>query len=392
LQVPFSSFAHRTLFVLTFRLPDVIRFNRVAVRSQLAGTDNTTLIAFHHALDEREGGMDFCRLARINASGSVSMELIPPPPEFETSVPAIQELAEWMKRRMERRLGGIPCQAQQIASIQAGMTLHLRANVEAVVFVEQQHQFLSKRKRFHAKRHRPPGCYATLGDYTGSIALFLDHRFVSLISTVHSAYRSHSGIDVAHCKAFRNKDDEVLLMPTDRCVVSIIERLVEHYPLSSEQTQNASQEETSIVHGVAKRRQQTQVTCTIRDMVVQGVSLAGQKQTYLVDDNVDGLHALLCLDELRYKDVLLVLEEVSTGTRYSTVATTNVIEKLLGDTPIDSWKTNINLQRIVVRLIRGVLEDNVRLSWTIEQQISVGASSREPRQQSFVADVELALF
>jgi hypothetical protein len=231
-----------------------------------------------------------------------------------------------------------------------------------------------------------------LGDYTGSIALFLDHRFVSLISTVHSAYRSHSGIDVAHCKAFRNKDDEVLLMPTDRSVVSIIERLVEHCPLSSEQSQNASQEETTITHGVAKRRQQTQVTCTIRDMVVQGVSLAGQKQTYLVDDNVERLHALLCLDQLRYKDVLLVLEEVSTGTTYSTVATTNVIEKLLGDTPVDSWKSNINLQRIVVRLIRGVLEDNVRLSWTIEQQISVGASSREPRQQSFVADVELALF
>jgi hypothetical protein len=373
---------------------DIVRFNRVAIRSQLVDdNDGSTRIAFHHAWDEREGGMDFCRLARINEAGSVAMELIPPPPEFETNVDAMQELVEWIKRtRNIRRLGGIPCQAQPIASIQAGMTLHLRANVEAVVIigVEQQHHQPpnSKRRRFHPKRHRLPGCYATLGDYTGSIALFLEHRFVSLISTLHSAHRSCSGIEITHCTACRHKDDEIYLMPTDRSVVSTIARL--DRPLSSEQTKSASPEEPTIVfRGVAER--QELVTCTIRDIVVEGVSLVRQKQTYLVDENVEELHALMRMDEMRYKDIRLELEEVSSGKRYSTVASTSIVEKLLGDTSIDSWKSNVPLQRIVVRLIRGVVEDNVPLLWTIEHRLS-GVLDTEPHQQSFIVNVKLSLF
>jgi hypothetical protein len=362
------------------------------------------LTTFHHALDDREGSdRDFYRLARmIDESGfTLVMEITPPPPEFETSVPAIQELSEWMiqKVRQVRRLGGTPCQTQRIASIQAGMTLHLRrANVKAVVVVvedQQQQQQLAKRKRFRPnKRQRPSGCYATLGDDTGSIVFFLEqqHRFASMISTLQLAYGNRQDVEISHSKAIRTTDDEILLIPTNRSVVSIIEQLDEP-PFHSEQSRSAfPQDEENVLRCVLEKKRQEQVTCTIRDIVVQGVSLLCYKHVYLLDgsdSNAEKLHSLLRMDDLSYQDIHLDLEEVTTGKKYVSVANTSVVEKLLGDTTIDAWKSNTNLQRIVVQLVRGLLEDNIPLTWTMEHRFS---RESEPLQQSFIVDVNLGLF
>lgn len=318
-------------------------------------------------MHEQEDGKDFCRLARTAGKGALALEILPPPMAFDTDARTIKALGNWFIESSYSRIPEIICQKQQISSIQPGLTLHLDANVDSVVMADSQHSSASKTKR--AKRRRQPGCYVVLRDSTGVISLLIELHHHDMVLTVKSAHENHCGVGITHARAIHtnDNDDGILLVPTNSSRIQLIDppQSDDLYSTPAEVTEPPVQKDDQCRH-TASSRDTEEVVCSIRDIVVKGISLTSHMHRYLKDGIADNLHVLLRQDDLCYSNVTLELVEVPLGRALIANAEGGIVEKLLGDISVEAWKANSKMQAIVISFLRGLLEEKLELVWNLE--------------------------
>lgn len=343
---------------------------------------------FHHPIHDREPGEDFFRLASISKSGTLVLEITPTPPAFETDPETIKSLGSWFSESSNSRIPELMPQRQQISSIQPGMTLHINANVDSVDTLDLRHFTTTKNKRFKHKSRRQLGCYATLSDSSGVVTLFLGQRYCSLVPIIQSAHRNHRGVSLTHVRATTsNNDDGTLLKPTNSSGIELINPVERQSSCSipNEATQSCVYVRSD--HAKADEAEEAEVKCTIRDIIINGVSLANQKHIYLNPaHNAELLCNLLCRGDRCYNDATLELTESSSGKILTANAEGRIVEKLLGDVSAE-WKGNVKLQKIITSLLHGMLEESLEFVWKLEFSLNGAESEKTVR----VRDVRLAV-